>query len=75
MGPIPSPPTFHAGDTQPARFYAVNGDIDGLDFGDITSENLYLPNGNPNGGVVEYQAAKAVDIRAGGDIVDFGEPL
>ena len=48
---------LHAGDPQPMRFYAENGDIE------------FLSTGIDRG--TQYQAAKAVQIRAGDDVVDL----
>ena len=59
--------TLHANDNAPALIYAVTGDIVGLQFGQLTTTSF--------GGqtVPEYIGAKAVDIRAGDDIVNFGQ--
>jgi filamentous hemagglutinin family protein len=59
--------TLHAGDPTPARIYAVTGDIVDLEFGQF----LVVQIGSQN--VAQYVAAKAADIRAGGDIVNFGQ--
>ncbi len=64
---------LHAGDTQPALFYAVNGNIEGLDFGYVGPATFQQSNGNRTSTLV-YQGAKAVDIQAGGDIINLGEP-
>ena len=59
--------TLHADNSEPARFYAVNGDIVDLQFGQIQS-------GFEGGQTVpEYIAGEAADIRAGDDIVNFGQ--
>ncbi len=57
---------LHAGDTQPARIYAVNGDIVDLAFGEVWTA------ANGNGKAVLDLAAKAAWIIAGRDIVDLG---
>jgi hypothetical protein len=58
---------LHADNPEPARFYAVTGDIVDLQFGQIQS-------GFEAGQTVpEYIAGEAADIRAGGDIVNFGQ--
>ena len=56
---------LHAGDTAPARFYAVSGDILGLQTGGVTIDTV---TGLPIG----YVAAKAVEIKAGDDILSLG---
>ena len=55
---------LHQGDTQPARFYAVNGDIVGL----VTGQRNISTGSNPFNGVI---AGKAVQVRAGRDVVGF----
>jgi filamentous hemagglutinin family protein len=59
--------TLHANDPTVAHIYATNGDIVGLQFGELSTGTI----GNQS--VVTYVAAKAVSIRAGGDIVNFGQ--
>jgi filamentous hemagglutinin family protein len=58
--------TLHAGDPLPARIYAVTGDIVSLQVG----ENRAI---SSTPAIQWYVAAKATDIRAGGDIVNFGQ--
>jgi len=59
--------TLHAKDPIPARIYAVTGDIVDLQVGEIQSVTV----GSQN--VPLYIAGKAMDIRAGNDIVNFGQ--
>jgi filamentous hemagglutinin family protein len=66
FGPDSALGTLHKDDPVPARIYAVNGDIVGLQVGQVRS----IVEGNfPT---QWYVAAKAMDIRAEGDIVNFG---
>ena len=58
--------TSHAGDPVPARIYAVTGDIVSLQLGENRAISS-IP------AIQWYVAAKAADIRAGGDIVNFGQ--
>ncbi len=55
--------TLHANDPTPARIYAVTGDIVGLQVGQQLNVTMAGIN------ETEYIAGKAMDIRAGGDIV------
>jgi hypothetical protein len=55
-GDVHAATPVHAGDTRPVRVYAVAGDIDGS----VAQRTISLT------------SAQRVDIRAGGDIVDFG---
>jgi hypothetical protein len=57
---------LHAGDTDPIRLYAVTGDIIDASLGAVAA--------NTRGGitVITYIAAKAADVRAARDIVNFG---
>jgi len=59
--------TLHDGDTDPIRVYAVNGDLVNVVLGETTTISQY-------GSVVsvDYLAAKAARVIAGGDIVNFG---
>jgi filamentous hemagglutinin family protein len=59
--------TLHADDPNPARIYAVTGDIVDLQVGQKLTENV----GSQS--VPFYIAGKAMDIRAGNDIVNFGQ--
>jgi filamentous hemagglutinin family protein len=54
--------TLHVGDSQPSRFYAASGDIVGLETGFLGTTVA----GNA------YEAATAVQIIAGQDVVDTG---
>ena len=59
----------HLGDLTPARFYAVNGDIIGLNIGEIFT---YGPGGSylrPRTILTWHQGATAVQMRAGRDIM------
>ena len=56
---------LHGGDPAPARFYAVSGDIIGLQSGGVTFDDK-------SDQVAGYIAAKAVQVKAGGDIVSLG---
>jgi filamentous hemagglutinin family protein len=59
--------TLHAHDPSPARIYAVTGDIVDLQVGEIQTGTFGpLP-------FINYIAGKAMDIRAGNDIVNFGQ--
>ncbi|MFC7379186.1 filamentous haemagglutinin family protein [Brevundimonas sp. GCM10030266] len=60
----------HLGDLTPARFYAVNGDIIGLNIGEITPQNIAIPVYNRLRTIPTwYQGATAVQLRAGRDIM------
>jgi filamentous hemagglutinin family protein len=59
--------TLHALDPRPARIYAATGDIVDLQVG----QTLNVQFGNQ--AFTTYIAGKAMDIRAGGDIVNFGQ--
>jgi len=59
--------TLHKDDPVPARIYAVTGDIVGLQVGQVRSLSF------GNSATQWYVAGKAMDIRAGGDIVNFGQ--
>lgn len=60
----------HLGDLTPARFYAVNGDIIGLNIGEITPQNIAIPVYNRQRTILTwYQGATAVQLRAGRDIM------
>ena len=62
--------SLHLGDLIPARFYAVNGDIIGVNIGQIFT---FPNNGGPGFGsrtlLTWYQGATAVQLRAGRDIM------
>lgn len=60
---------LHAGDTNPARFYAVDGDIVGLRTGEIINFDSTTA---INQGDTWYMAAKPVWVLAGRDIVGAG---
>jgi hypothetical protein len=59
--------TLHAADSSPARIYAVTGDIVDLQVG----QTLNVTFGSQT--FTNYVAGKAMDIRAGNDIVNFGQ--
>lgn len=59
--------TLHANDPSAAMIYAVTGDIVDLEVGQVQT----LLFGNQS--LTNYVAAKAMEIRAGGDIVNFGQ--
>jgi Filamentous haemagglutinin family outer membrane protein len=64
---------LHAGDSNPARIYAVKGDIVDLQFGEnrtVVTQSVTGLNNNPVNWVV---AGDQAAIRAGGDIVNFGQ--
>ncbi len=62
---------LHANDPSPALIYAVTGDIVDLGFGQIFNA---FPLQSSNGGYLPwYIMAKAAQIRAGRDIVNFGQ--
>lgn len=61
--------TLHQGDSLPALIYAVKGDIVGLQVG----EDRTIDDNSSNVTAQWYVAGKAMDIQAGGDIVNFGE--
>ncbi|MGJ7544780.1 filamentous haemagglutinin family protein [Variovorax sp. LT1R16] len=63
QGPDTPTDVLHAGDLEPIRFYAVNGDIVGAVLGRIAGGD-----GTP----VTYMVAKAMQVHAGQDIVGFG---
>ena len=56
---------LHQGDAVPARFYAASGDIIGLQTGGATVDNT-------TGAPLGYIAAKAVQIKAGDDVISLG---
>ncbi len=56
---------LHVGDTDPARFYAVSGDVIGLQTGGLTFSDS-------TGQQVGDIAAKAVQIKAGNDVLSLG---
>jgi filamentous hemagglutinin family protein len=58
---------LHAGDTEPIRLYAVDGDIVGATLGASQPASTF---GAPR--PATYLAAKAAQVRAGRDIVGFG---
>jgi filamentous hemagglutinin family protein len=64
---------LHAGDSNSARIYAVTGDIVDLQFGEnrtVVTPSAAGLNNNPVNWVVSGDQA---EIRAGGDIVSFGQ--
>ena len=56
---------LHIGDAEPARFYAASGDIVGLQTGQLTFDAK-------SGLAAGYIAAKAVQIKAGNDVLSIG---
>ena len=66
--------TLHANDSEPARFYAVNGDIVGLRTGEILDFTNGGQNASPKSLTNWYVAAKPVWVMAGRDIVGAGTP-
>jgi filamentous hemagglutinin family protein len=65
--------TLLVGNTNPARFYAAAGDIVDLQFGEnraVVTQSVTGLNNNPVNWVV---AGDQAAIRAGGDIVNFGQ--
>ncbi len=60
---------LHAGDDEPMRLYAVQGDIMGLTLGRYQPASIHS-----DVSADSYMAAKATHVRAGRDIVDFGRP-
>lgn len=65
---------LHANDSEPARFYAVNGDIVGLRTGEILDFTNGGQNASPKSLKNWYVAAKPTWILAGRDIVGAGTP-
>jgi filamentous hemagglutinin family protein len=63
--------TLHAADADPARVYAVQGDLIDVRVGEVLHPNLLVPSTT----TVDpwYLAAKPVQARAGRDIVEFGQ--
>jgi hypothetical protein len=64
---------LHAGDSNSARIYAVKGDIADLQFGEnrtVITTSVTGLNNNPVNWVIGGDQA---EIRAGGDIVNFGQ--
>jgi filamentous hemagglutinin family protein len=59
--------TLHKGDSSVARIYAVQGDIVGLQVGEVRTVS------DSTVAAQWHVAGKAMDIRAGADIVNFGE--
>jgi hypothetical protein len=59
--------TLHAADSTPARIYAVTGDIVDLQVGQLQTFTF----GSQT--FTNYVSGKAMDIRAGNDIVNFGQ--
>ncbi|WP_152535493.1 filamentous haemagglutinin family protein [Bradyrhizobium sp. Ai1a-2] len=64
---------LHAGDDEPQRFYAVEGDIVGLRTGEIVDFTRDGKQASPKSVNKFYIAAKPVRIIAGRDIVGTGE--
>jgi filamentous hemagglutinin family protein len=67
FGPDTPTTNLHAGDANPALFYAATGDIIGLQTGETLTFISSL-NQNPS-----FIAAKAVQIEAGQDIISLGD--
>ena len=74
FGPDTASGTLHANDSEPARFYAVNGDIVGLRTGEILDFTNGGQNASPKSLKNWYVAAKPTWILAGRDIVGAGTP-
>lgn len=64
--------TLHANDSEPARFYAVNGDIVGLRTGELLDFTMGGTTTSPKSQSTWYVAAKPTWILAGRDIVGAG---
>ena len=65
--------TLHAGDTNPARISAVTGDIVDLQFGENRTVVTTSATGLSNSPVTWLVGGDQAEIRAGGDIVNFGQ--
>jgi len=63
------PARLHEGDTNPIRIYAVNGDLVNVSLGEVYA---YQP-AYPGPFIDVYAGAKAASVRAGRDIVNFGQ--
>ena len=72
FGPDTASGTLHANDSEPARFYAVNGDIVGLRTGDVLDFTAGGTQPSPKSQPTWYVAAKPTWILAGRDIVGAG---
>ncbi|MCK9917129.1 filamentous hemagglutinin family protein, partial [Microbacteriaceae bacterium K1510] len=73
FGPNTVTGNLHAGDDEPQRFYAVEGDIVGLRTGEIHDLTKGGSIASPKAVNTWYVAAKPVRIIAGRDIVGSGE--
>jgi filamentous hemagglutinin family protein len=72
FGPDTVTGNLHANDPNPARIYAVSGDIVGLQFGEVLTFNPIGQTPTPS---TWYIGAKAASIQAGGDIIATGSPF
>ncbi|KHK52954.1 hypothetical protein PI87_19165 [Ralstonia sp. A12] len=72
FGPDTASGLLHVNDSEPARFYAVNGDIVGLRTGDLLDFTAGGKQVSPKSQSTWYVAAKPTWILAGRDIVGAG---
>ena len=63
--------SLHAGDTTPARFYAVQGDVVGLRTGDVVQLPIEDQFRRRRALTSWYEAAVPLDVRAGRDVLNL----